>query len=145
MKALITVVALALIAWGIFALTRGESEMAIPDVNQSTNSTTTPEGAAGGTELATREFTVTGKNFSFAPSVMSVNKGERVRITFVNDVGTHDLVVEGYDARTQILQGGQSETIEFIADEAGTFEYYCSVGSHREMGMVGTLTVTDVE
>ena len=31
--------------------------------------------------------------------------------------------------------------VQFIADKAGTFEYYCFVGNHRQMGMVGTLTV----
>ncbi len=88
-----------------------------------------------------KEFTVTGKNFSFLPATMSVKKGDRVRITFVNESGTHDLVVDGYNARTNIIQGGAKETIEFVADKAGTFEYYCSVGKHREMGMKGTLTV----
>jgi hypothetical protein len=36
---------------------------------------------------------------------------------------------------------GASDVVEFTADKAGTFEYYCSVGNHRAMGMKGTLTV----
>lgn len=88
-----------------------------------------------------KEFTVTGKNFAFLPAAMTVKKGDTVRITFVNESGTHDLVVDGYNARTKIIQGGAKETIEFVADKAGSFEYYCSVGKHREMGMKGTLTV----
>ncbi|MEY4731380.1 MAG: hypothetical protein RL681_326, partial [Candidatus Parcubacteria bacterium] len=47
-----------------------------------------------------------------------------------------------FNAATKVLTDGQSETIEFVANKAGTFEYYCSVGSHRQMGMKGTLTVT---
>ena len=32
-------------------------------------------------------------------------------------------------------------TAEFTADKVGSFEYYCSVGSHRSMGMKGVLKV----
>lgn len=89
----------------------------------------------------TKEFTVTGKNFAFAPGTMTVKKGDRVKITFVNSAGTHDLKVDGYGVGTKIIQGGATETFEFVADKAGSFEYYCSVGSHRQMGMKGTLIV----
>jgi len=108
-----------------------------PITSTSTNtSTNTPSTGT------TKEFTVTGKNFSFAPATMSVKKGDTVKITFVNDSGTHDLVVDGYNARTKVIQGGAQETITFVADKEGSFEYYCSVGQHRQMGMKGTLTVT---
>lgn len=126
---------MALVVWGIWAWIDKE-EVAVPQVNQEENNP-----AAGGIELATREFTIDASNFSFSESEIEVNRGERVRITLTNTVGTHDLVVEGYDVRTQILQAGESETIEFIADEVGTFEYYCSIGNHRATGMVGTLIV----
>ncbi len=89
-----------------------------------------------------REFTVTGQSFSFSPSSLTVKKGDKVRITFKNTGGFHDLRVDGYGVGTKQINGGQQETFEFTADKAGTFEYYCSVGSHRQMGMKGTLTVT---
>jgi plastocyanin len=111
-----------------------------PTTPAPTQSTSTATGTQSG---AVKEFTVTGKNFSFAPAAMSVKKGDRVRITFKNESGTHDLVVDGYNARTKVIQGGTQETIEFVADKAGSFEYYCSVGQHRQMGMKGTLTVTE--
>ncbi len=150
MKTLIWVVVLALVAWGVYALVDKDDNNPQPTTNnpQQTNSdstaTTTPNGAAGGIELAVREFTVSGKNFSFVPSTMRVNEGEMVRITFKNDSGTHDFVVEGYNQRTKILQSGQSETIEFLADKKGTFEYYCSVGTHRQQGMKGALIVDEL-
>jgi plastocyanin len=105
----------------------------------STATSTTP--ATGTQNGNVKEFTVTGKNFSFVPAAMTVNKGDRVRITFVNESGTHDLVIDEFNARTKVIQGGAQETIEFVADKTGSFEYYCSVGKHREMGMKGTLTV----
>lgn len=108
----------------------------------TSTSTATSSAPATGTQNGNvKEFTVTGKNFSFAPAAMTVNKGDRVRITFVNDSGTHDLVIDEFDVRTKVIQGGARETIEFVADKTGSFEYYCSVGQHRQMGMKGTLTV----
>lgn len=92
--------------------------------------------------VVVREFTVNGDNFSFSPTTMTVKKGDTVRVTFRNSTGTHDWVLDEFPgARTNVLGAGAEETIEFVADKAGTFEYYCSVGKHREMGMKGTLTV----
>lgn len=90
-----------------------------------------------------REFTVEGRKFSFAPISLTVKKGETVRLTFKNVDGMHDWKLDEFKAATKVLQTGGQETIEFVADKAGTFEYYCSVMNHRAMGMKGTLTVTE--
>jgi len=55
--------------------------------------------------------------------------------------GTHDFVIDEFNVATKMTKTGETDTVEFIADKAGVFEYYCSVGEHRKMGMVGTLTV----
>lgn len=102
--------------------------------------TSDTETTASGT---VKEFTVTGSNFKFAPTTMTVKKGDTVSITFVNSGGMHDFVIDEFNARTKVIQGGAQETITFVADKAGSFEYYCSVGEHRQMGMKGTLTVTE--
>ena len=87
-------------------------------------------------------FAVSAESFAFTPSAMTVKKGDTVRITLTNVEGFHDFVVDEFDVATNRLASGASETVEFVADKAGTFEFYCSVGSHRQMGMKGTLTVT---
>ena len=56
----------------------------------------------------------------------------------------HDWKVDEFAVATKILSVGEEETIEFVASKAGTFEYYCSVGSHRANGMKGSLTITEV-
>jgi nitrite reductase (NO-forming) len=53
----------------------------------------------------------------------------------------HTFVLDDFNVRTDILKSGSEETIEFGADKAGTFEYFCSVGDHRQKGMVGNLIV----
>ena len=88
-----------------------------------------------------KEFTVTGTNFEFDVDEITVNEGDRVRVTFINGGGFHDWVLDEFNASTDQIQAGDSQTIEFIASQAGEYEYYCSVGSHREQGMVGTLIV----
>ncbi len=88
-----------------------------------------------------KEFTVTGKNFSFAPSTLTVKKGDTVKITFVNSAGFHDFKIDEFKVATARIGSGKQETISFVADKAGSFEYYCSVGDHRAMGMKGALIV----
>lgn len=88
------------------------------------------------------EITVDGSEFKFEPSTIIVAEGSKVRLTFRN-VGqmTHDWRLDEFSAATDILSPGGEQTIEFVADTAGEFEYYCSVNTHRQMGMVGTLVV----
>lgn len=88
-----------------------------------------------------KEFVVSGNNFAFDPSTITVNQGDKVRIVFKNSQGFHDFVIDEYGAATKQTQAPTEEVIEFVADKAGSFEYYCSVGSHRQMGMKGTLVV----
>lgn len=91
----------------------------------------------------TVEVTVIGNNFAFDPGTIRVKKGDRVKLTFQNQTGTHDWVLDEFNAQTSILQGQKSETIEFVADKVGTFEYYCSVGTHRQMGMKGAFIIVE--
>ena len=88
-----------------------------------------------------KEFTVSGQNFSFTPSSLTVKKGDKVRILFKSTQGFHDFVIDEYGVATKQLKSPGEEVLEFIADKSGTFEYYCSVGEHRALGMVGKLVV----
>ncbi len=103
-----------------------------------TASGTIPTVAPSGT---TKTFTIKGQNFSFAPGEIKVNKGDTVKIIFENTGGFHDWVIDEFNAKTATVGSGQNSTVEFVADKVGTFQYYCSVGNHRQMGMVGNLIV----
>ncbi len=50
-------------------------------------------------------------------------------------------VVDEFDAATGKVRPGTPTSITFVADKAGTYEYYCSVGNHRAQGMAGKLIV----
>lgn len=88
------------------------------------------------------EVIVEGSEFAFSPDSVTLAKDVPVRLVFRNTGDmTHDWVVDELGVRTAIISAEQESIIEFTPTEAGTFEYYCSVGNHREMGMVGTLVV----
>jgi nitrosocyanin len=110
----------------------------IVPVDGSASDTATPTPAATG---ATKEFTVTASNFAFSPKEIKVRKGDTVKITFKSSGGSHDWKLDEFNVKTAVIGSGKEETISFVADKTGTFEYYCSVGSHRQMGMKGNLVV----
>jgi nitrosocyanin len=118
-----------------------------PMVSPAASSTDTTGVSADATVNVTtgnvKSFTVTGSNFKFAPTTLSVKKGDTVKITFVNSSGFHDFRIDEFKVATKQIKSGSQETVSFVADKAGTFEYYCSVGNHRAMGMKGTLTVAE--
>ena len=97
------------------------------------------------------EFTIEGSEFSFSPATITVSQGDEVRITF-NNVGEviHVFVIDEFGVETPVLLDGETATVEFTADRAGTFAFYCSLatefgetefGRHRELGMEGKITV----
>lgn len=92
-------------------------------------------------EAEIKQFTIEGTSYKFSPATLKVKKGDIVQITFKNTGGMHDFVLDEFDIKTNTIGDGEEEQVEFTADKAGSFEYYCSVGNHRAMGMKGTLTV----
>lgn len=121
-----------------------------PSTSASINPSASPAGTASPqvTKTATpttqsplKTFTVLGNNFTFSTSEIRVKKGDRVKIVFQNTVGVHDWALDEFNVKTPRIQSGQSATVEFVADKTGTFEYYCSVGTHRAQGMKGNLIV----
>lgn len=87
-----------------------------------------------------KEFTIKESNFKLNPSTITVNKGDTVKITVINDGGTHNLFIRDYNERTDIISSG-SRILEFVADKTGTFDMWCEVGTHRSLGMEGQLIV----
>lgn len=88
-----------------------------------------------------KEIIVAGTNYKFSPNTVTVKKGVKTRILFKNTGGMHDFRVDELNIATRIIQGGEEDFVEFTAEKTGQYEFYCSVGNHRQMGMKGTLTV----
>lgn len=94
-------------------------------------------------ETTSAVIEVEGGAFYFEPDVITAKVGEPITITLNSVDMSHDFVIDELNVRTQILPGGESETFTFTPGETGEFEFYCSVGNHREQGMVGTLIVLE--
>lgn len=88
-----------------------------------------------------KEIVVDASNYKFAPSAITVKKGEKTRIVLKNTEGTHDFRIDELNISTAVIQGSQEDFVEFTADKTGKYEFYCSVDGHRQMGMKGTLVV----
>lgn len=86
-------------------------------------------------------FEISGENFAFSQKEIRVKEGDTVTINFTSANGFHDFVVDEFNARTNQVKAGEASSVTFVADKTGTFEYYCSIGSHRANGMVGKLVV----
>lgn len=150
MNKTVAIIVILVVVLGGWALLRGRSEAPLESGNPAG---TVEEGSGANvgaddtnslvdpTPASVKEFSVEGGMFYFTPKTMTVNKGDTVRITFTNKEGTHDWKLDEFNAATKVLKAGESQTIEFVASTSGSFEYYCSVGTHRQMGMKGTLIV----
>jgi plastocyanin len=103
----------------------------------------TPASAAPTAAVATaaNEITVEGGKFYFKPNEIKVKVNQPVKIVFNNVEGFHDFVLDEFNVKSETIAQGKSTTVEFTPTKTGTFEYYCSVTNHRQMGMVGKLIV----
>ena len=117
--------------------TAGANTPVTPTAEEAKTTTVENEVAAP----AVKEFIVTGSSFMYDPAAIAVNKGDKVKITFKNSGGMHDWKIDELGLATKKIKSGEEEVLEFVADKAGTFEYYCSVGDHRAKGMKGMLTI----
>lgn len=153
----IIVLVIALAAVAVFATKNNPSSTsqtsnapteAVKNDSMMKSATTTPgammkEGSSSEekTEGAIKTFEVDASNFKFAPNKLTVNEGDTVKITFKNTGGMHNFNIDEFNAKSKTIQTGQTDELMFVASKKGSFEFYCSVGNHRAMGMVGTLTV----
>lgn len=113
----------------------------VPTATQEPQMTQAVDKDASKNQSEVKTFTVSGKSFSFDLKEIRVKKGDKVKIVFKNTLGFHDWSVDEFNAQTKQIQEGQTDEVQFVASKSGTFEYYCSVGQHRQNGMVGKLIV----
>ena len=123
----------------------GSSEPAAP--------TATPASPTGG------EITVVSFEWGFEPETIVLQLGEEIKLTLENEGGIlHNFKVDGLPVEVieEISSGGFSGDddelfvgagsddvglLRFVPLEAGEYEFYCTIGSHKQLGMEGRLTV----
>jgi len=81
------------------------------------------------------------KQFEFDPSVITVNRGDTVRIHVRSIDVTHGFALPEYGI-SERLPPNQAVDIEFVADKQGTFTFFCNIPCGSGHGsMRGTLIV----
>lgn len=73
-----------------------------------------------------KEFTITARQFEFEPATITVKQGDKVRLKVTSTDVEHGFSIKEYNINKN-LRPGKTETIEFVADKAGEFEFRCSV------------------
>lgn len=124
--------------------TNAEDETVVSNTNNDTTTNVEPKAPkedVGAVFSPLKTVALEASNFSFFTEEIRVKKGDTVKIILANKEGFHDVVIDEFNVATKKISAGQTDSIEFVADKVGTFEYYCSVGSHRAQGMVGKLIV----
>lgn len=112
-----------------------------PSVKQDQKTSTMTTGQGDVKEFSmTSYFDEKGKWFSLKE--IAVKKGDRVRIKVTNTKGTHDFAIDEYGIKKPTPLNEET-VIEFTADKAGEFTYYCSMPGHRAGGQWGALKVTE--
>ncbi len=79
---------------------------------------TTPAGE-------THEIQMTAKKYEFNPNPITVKKGEHVKLVITALDRDHGFKLDTFKIN-QKLKKGKATTVEFTADQAGTFTFQCS-------------------
>lgn len=115
------------------------------DSTASTTAESTTSSAAappGGGSSETVKISET--EYELTPADVTVKPGT-VTFDVSNDGNTvHNLEVEGPNGEAEIegdLEPGASGELTVDLSEPGTYEMYCPVDGHKDMGMTGEITV----
>ena len=89
-------------------------------------------------------YSVDAFDFGYSSSSLNAKVGQEVTVTLNNTgTGSHNFVIDALGVNSGVISGGETTTFTFTPDQAGSFEFYCSIGSHKNMGMLGTLVVSE--
>ena len=87
------------------------------------------------------EFDIVAKQWEFVPALIEVGLGDRVKLHMGSEDVTHGFVIPELGV-SERLELGEDVHVDFIADKAGIFNFYCNVpcgGGHG--GMNGMIVV----
>ena len=94
--------------------------------------------------LSSQEMhTVFAGNYYYSPTNLQINQGDTVE--FINEGGYHDVAItSGPEMLSLSACSGPCDIGYLIFNVPGNYEYICSIGSHADLGMVGTIAVNEI-
>lgn len=110
--------------------------------NSSSSAPAIMEASSSSEQAQARVIEITASNWAFAPSAISVKKGEKVVVRLRGASGIHGFAIRGTNVSVTV---NPEEVVDIVlpTDTEGSFEFFCNVPcgeGHNDMR--GTLTVT---
>jgi plastocyanin len=109
----------------------------------STSTASSGSGGSGGA-APVKTIRIVEKEYSLSPSSVSISKPGLYVLQGVNQ-GTisHGIAIEGngVDMDGPIVSPGATSTLRVTISKNGSYEIYCPVGNHKQMGMEGHITL----
>jgi plastocyanin len=125
-------------------LTRGEMAEMIYRIQEDIRnlpSKTYDELVTPGTSANEPSFDLTATNYQYSETELRVKQGDTVTVSITSEVGIHNFNIDELNVHSLTVTSGNTTEVTFTATQKGTFEYYCNISNHRELGMVGNLIV----
>jgi heme/copper-type cytochrome/quinol oxidase subunit 2 len=69
---------------------------------------------------------IVASRFKFEPNTISVAQGDRVRLQLHSVDRAHAFAIKAFRVKAMIPKAGEAVTVEFVADQVGTFDFTCA-------------------
>jgi uncharacterized cupredoxin-like copper-binding protein len=101
------------------------------------------DGAETTNGTSSQTFTISESDFTLTPSTVTIDAAGTYTFEATNDGGVdHALEIEGNGIEEETETIGPGESASVTVDlETGTYEMYCPISNHRDLGMSGEVTV----
>ena len=84
-----------------------------------------------------------GSNIRFVPETLTINEGDSVRFLWSGQLLPHNAIEVNEVFNSGDAMRNVDYTYNFTYNQSGVYEFYCE--PHRDLGMLGEITVLDVE
>ncbi len=85
-------------------------------------------------------YTIYAGNMYYNPAAITITQGDSIK--FINEEGFHDVYITSGPVELSLNPCSGPCTIGTLVFEVpGEYDYICSIGSHAQQGMVGTVIV----
>ena len=79
-----------------------------------------------------REFSITARDYRFAPDRLEVTQDDLVKLTIESADHAYSFAIDAYRLSRRIPGGGKT-IVEFRADQVGTFDFYSNMTGQEKM------------
>ena len=145
------VLLVVLVGGGVLVFNKLQSQSPPTPIEETASTTpvvnpeTAPSTPAATTSADTSELMVNVEagSYYFKPNMIKAKKGQNVKVVVKSVSMMHNFNIDDLGVKSTLIQNGETGMVEFTASKIGIFEYYCSVGQHKQLGQVGKLIVEE--